>query len=123
VREQVAQVPKAHRRLVTDHQFLGYFAARYGFEQIGAVIPSYSTVAESSAQELAALEDSIRALGVKAIFVGNTVNPSLAQSVADDTGTQLVFILTGSLTEKSGPAANYLDYIRYNVKAIAEALK
>jgi len=123
VREQVAQVPDANRDIVTDHQMLGYFASRYGFKQIGAIIPSYSTLAESSAQELADLEEAIHSLGVKAILVGNTVNPSLAERVAGDTNTRLVFILTGSLTETGGEADNYLDYIRYNVNAIVEALK
>jgi len=123
VQFEVGQIPKDRRDLVTDHQVLGYFATRYGFQQIGALIPSYSTAAEPSAQELAALEDSVRKLRVKAIFVGNTVNPSLAQRVAEDTSTQLVFILTGSLTEKGGLADSYLDYLRYNISAIVEALK
>jgi len=123
VQEQVGLLPGDHRKLVTDHQVLGYFAARYGFQQVGALIPSYSTGAEPSAQELAHLEDSIQELGVKAIFVGNTINPALAERVADDTGTQLIYILTGSLTAKEGPAEDYLSYIHHNVSAIVGALK
>lgn len=123
IRQQVEQISPADRKIVTDHLLFGYFAERYGFEQVGAIIPNYSTLAQPSAQELAALEDAIRDLGVKAIFVGNTVNPTLAQRVADDTGVKLVFIYTGSLSEAGGPAENYLDYIRYNVNAIVEALK
>lgn len=122
-RQQVEQVPPANRRLVTDHKSLGYFAARYGFEQVGAVIPSVTSLAESSAQELAALEDAIRTQGVKAVFVGVSVNPSLAQRIAEDTGVQLVPIYTGSLSESDGPAGSYLDFMRYNVRAIVNALK
>ncbi len=120
---QVAEVPQAKRKLVSDHAIFAYFAARYGFEQIGAVIPSYSTLAEPSAQELAALEDSIRSQGVQAIFVGDTVNPSISERVAEDTGVQLVSIHTGSLTAPDGNAPTYLDFIRYNVNAITTALK
>jgi ABC-type Zn uptake system ZnuABC Zn-binding protein ZnuA len=69
------------------------------------------------------LEDSIRELDVKAVFVGNTVNPVLAERLAADTGTQLVFVYTGSLTEQGAEADSYLDYIRYNVSAIVDALK
>jgi len=123
VREQAAQVPQENRKLVTDHQDLGYFASRYGFQQVGAIIPGFSTAAEPSAQELAVLEDNIRLLGVKAIFIGKSFNPSLAQRVAGDTHTRIVFLLSGSLTETGGEADNYLDYIRYNVNAIVEALK
>jgi ABC-type Zn uptake system ZnuABC Zn-binding protein ZnuA len=123
VREQVALIPAADRQLVTDHALFSYFAQRYGFEQVGAVVPGYSTMAEPSAQELAALEDAIRTLGVPAVLVGKTVNPSLAQRVADDTGTRLIPIYTGSLSEPEGDADTYLDYIRYNVSAIVAALR
>lgn len=120
---QINQIPQENRKLVTDHQLFVYFAERYGFEQVGAIIPGYSTLSEPSAMELARLEDDIRDLGVRAILVGNTVNPALAQRVANDTGTQLVFFYTGSLTGADGPAATYLDYMRFNVNAIVEALK
>lgn len=123
IAQQVAQIPPENRRLVTDHAAFGYFAQRYGFEQIGTVFPGYSTLAEPSAQELAALEEAIRAHRVKAVFVGDTVNPNLARRIAEDTGVQLVTLYTGSLTEPEGPAGTYLQYMRYNVSAIVEALR
>lgn len=123
VREQVAQVAQSNRQLVTDHQVFAYFAEEYGFTQVGTLIPGYSTMAEPSAKKLAEIEDAIKALGVKAVFVGHSVNPDLAQRVAEDTGTQLVFVYTGSLSEEGGEAASYLDYIRYNVRTIVAALK
>ena len=123
IREQLAQVPEKNRRLVTDHASFGYFAQRYGFEQVGSVFPGYSTLAEPSAQELAELEEAIGEFKVQAIFVGLTVNPDLAQHVADDTGTRLVFLYTGSLSEAGGPADDYLALMRYNVSAVVEALR
>jgi manganese/iron transport system substrate-binding protein len=123
IRDQVAQIPASNRLLVTDHQAFTYFATRYGFEQVGTVIPGYSTLAQPSAQELAALEDAIRKLSVKAIFVGDTVNPNMEEQVASDTGIHLVFLYTGSLSRAEGPAASYLAYMRYNVSQIVEALK
>jgi ABC-type Zn uptake system ZnuABC Zn-binding protein ZnuA len=123
IREQVAQVPPQRRKLVTDHAVFGYFADRYGFEQVGAIMPGFSSAAQPAAQELARLEDAIRALGVPAVFVGTTVNPTLAQRIAEDTGVQLVFLYTGSLSEPGGPADSYLALMRYNVTAIVEALK
>ncbi|MEL7589986.1 MAG: zinc ABC transporter substrate-binding protein, partial [Anaerolineaceae bacterium] len=65
---------------------------------------------------------AIREYNVKAILVGNTVNPSLARRVADDTGTQLVEFYTGSLSAPGGPASTYIDYMHYNVNAIVIAL-
>ncbi|MEZ4769223.1 MAG: zinc ABC transporter substrate-binding protein [Caldilineales bacterium] len=122
IRGQVSQVPEDNRKLVTDHAVFGYFANRYGFQQTGAVIPGYSTLSEPSAQEIASLEDTLRGLGVKAIFVGNTVNSALSQRVAGDTGIQVVPVYTGSLSSAGGPAATYLDYMRYNVGAFVGAL-
>jgi ABC-type Zn uptake system ZnuABC Zn-binding protein ZnuA len=123
IAQQVETIPPANRKIVTDHMLLGYFADKYGFEVVGAVIPSYSSAAEPSAQELAALEDAIRQYGVKAILVGNTVNPSLAEPVAADTGISLVSFYTGSLSPADGPAATYLDYMHYNVNAIVTAIQ
>ncbi|MEW6503958.1 MAG: metal ABC transporter substrate-binding protein [Chloroflexota bacterium] len=123
IRQQVAQIPPENRKLVTDHMVFGYFAERYGFEQIGAILPGYSTAAQPSAQEVAAIEDAIRQFGVKAVFVGKTINPNLAQRVAEDTGIQLVSLYTGSLSAPDGEAGTYLDYLRYNVTQIVNALK
>lgn len=123
IREQVAPIPPVNRNIVTDHLILVYFADEYEFTQTGAIIPAYSTLAEPSAQELAELVDKIRALNVPAIFVGNTINPNLANRLTEDTGTQLVTLYTGSLSEPGGEADNYLDYMKYNVNAIVNALK
>lgn len=123
VREQVAQIPEANRKLVTDHMTFGYLADRYGLEQAGAILPGFSTLAEPSSQEMAQLVDTIRQQNIKAVFVGSTVNPSLAQRIANDTGTQLVTLYTGSLTAPGGDADTYIAYTRHNVSAIVEALR
>ena len=123
IRAQVVTIPAGNRKLVTDHATFAYFAERYGFEQVGAVVPGYSTASQPSAQALADLEDNIRAYDVKAVFVGKTVNPDLAKRVAEDTGVKLVYLYTGSLTEPGGEADSYLSYVRYNVAAIVEGLK
>ena len=71
----------------------------------------------------AALENSIRKLDVKALFVSTTVNADLAERIAEDTGVKLVYLYSGSLSKPGGPADNYLALMRYNVSAIVEALK
>lgn len=123
VREQIATVPPENRKLVCDHQAFGYLADRYGLEQVGAVFPGFTTMAEPSSQELAALEDAIRRHNVKAVFAGDSANPNLAQRVAADTGLRFVTLYTGSLTPPGGDADSYIKYVRYNVSAIVEALK
>ncbi len=123
IRQQVAQVPAENRYLVADHAVLGYFADEYGFTQIGTIAGSFSTGASPSAHELAVLQKRIRSYGVKAVFVGVEVNQNLAQQVAHDTGVKLVPLYHGSLTDAAGPVPTYLEFMRYNVTAIVEALK
>ncbi len=123
IRIQIAQIPAERRKLVTDHLLYGYFAEEYGLEQVGALVGSFSTNASPSAQELAAFEDLIQAQDIPAIFVGKSVNPALAEQVAQDTGIKVVSLYTGSLSEPGGEADSYLKYMRYNVNAIVEALK
>lgn len=123
IQTQVAQIPPENRKLVTDHQNFGYFADRYGFVQVGAVVPGFSTASAPSAQELAALQENIRSLGARAIFVGTTVNPAISEQVARDTGVQLIPLYTDSLTEPGGEAGSYLELMRFDVEAIVAALK
>jgi manganese/iron transport system substrate-binding protein len=123
VKAQIESIPVENRELVTDHTVFGYYADRYGLEQIGAVIPAFSSATEPSAQELAELENVIKQYNVKAIFVGNTVNSTLSQRVADDTGTQLVTVYTGSLGPEGSGVESYVDYIKHNTNAIVEGLK
>ncbi|MEN6369270.1 MAG: metal ABC transporter substrate-binding protein [Thermotogota bacterium] len=120
--EKVSGLPPASRKLVTDHDSFSYFADRYGFEVIGTVLPGLSAMSEPSAREVAALEAAILAAKVTAVFVGTTVNPTLASQVAADTGARLVVLYTGSLSDADGPAPTYVDLLRYDVEQIVSAL-
>lgn len=120
---QFAQIPLENRLLVTDHDNLGYLADRYGFQMAGAVIPGFSALAQPSAQEMAALQQAIKSLGARAVFVGSTVNPQLAETLARDTGIELIPLFTDALSGPSGPAATYLDMMRFDIIAIATALR
>ncbi|MFP3853610.1 MAG: metal ABC transporter substrate-binding protein [Anaerolineales bacterium] len=122
IQGQVAAVPEDQRELVTDHLALTYFAERYDFELVGAVIPAYSTTAEASAQELAELQELISEREVAALFVGATADPGLTERIAADLGIPVVKLHTGSLTPPGGEASNYFEFMRFNVGAIVEAL-
>jgi manganese/iron transport system substrate-binding protein len=120
--QQIQTIPPDNRVLVTDHMIFGYYADHYGLQQIGAVIPGFSTAAEPSARDLAALEDAIRQYHVPAIFIGANVNASLAEQVAADTGVRLVRLYTGSLGSPGSGVETYVAYVCYNTQAIVQAL-
>jgi len=63
------------------------------------------------------------AFDTPAIFVDTSVNPQVSERIAADTGTALVKLYTGSLSEPDGPAATYIDLMRYTVTSIVQALK
>lgn len=121
--EHVAALPEENRKIVTDHDTFAYFIRRYGFELVGTINPGYSTLAEPSAQDIAALEDEILAFNISVVFVEVSVNPNLAERIAEDTGTQLVFLYTGALSGKDGPAPTYLEMMRFNVRMMVGALE
>ena len=87
----------------------------------GRLISGFSTASEPSARHLAELREAIVEHAVAAIFVGETVNPQAAQTVADDLGIVVGAVYTGSLSGPDGPAATYQDFIRTNVERIVAA--
>jgi ABC-type Zn uptake system ZnuABC Zn-binding protein ZnuA len=124
IQAQVDTIPAERRLLVTNHESLGYFADRYGFQIVGAIIPSTAGNAETSAQGLAALVEAVRAVQAPAIFLETGSNPRLAEQVAAETGRPVVSQLyTHSLSAPDGPAATYLAMMRYNTDAIVRALR
>lgn len=124
IRQQVESLPPERRVLVTNHESFGYFADRYGFRLVGSILPSVSTNAAPSAQQLAHLIEQIRRYQVKAIFLETGSNPQLAQQIAQETGINVITELyTHSLSAPDGPAPTYIDMMRYNVLTIVNALK
>ncbi len=123
IAKQIAAIPPTDRVLVTDHLELGYFARRYGFDIVGAVIPAYSSGAAPSPQDMAELLAAIETRAVNAVFVGATANPDAAQAVAREAGIRVIVLYTGSLSEPGGPADSYLRMMEYDVGAIAASLR
>ena len=114
----LAVVPQAQRKLVTGHESLGYFAERYGFTLIGAIVPSLSDQAETSSADLAALESKIRASGVKAIFTELGTSAATADAVGRDTGSKVVELSTHVLPSDG----SYFSFMRAIASAVATNL-
>lgn len=89
-------------KLVTGHDSLGYFAARYGCTVIGAVIPGFSTAAEASAGSLADLKIVAQENGVKALFTELGTPADVAAQIAKEVGVDVVELSTHVLPENGG---------------------
>ena len=121
--EQVNTIPAERRLLVTNHEALGYFAERYGFEVVGAVISSMSTDAGTSAKEMSTLIEQIKSAGAPAIFLGEVENSDLATQIAAETDAKVVDDLYLESLTDGAPAATYIDMMKHNVTRIVDALK
>ena len=120
--EQVGAIPAERRLLVTSHDSLGYFAARYGFEVVGVIL-SITTEVEPSAGNLIELSDEIGEYGVPAVFGETTVSERLAGALATETGAVLVRLYSGSLGTEGSGAETYIEMVRTNVGRVTEALR
>jgi ABC-type Zn uptake system ZnuABC Zn-binding protein ZnuA/ABC-type Mn2+/Zn2+ transport system permease subunit len=113
-------IPAGQRKLVTDHDALGYFANRYDIEVVGAVIPALTTEAQPSAGDLAELERTIDEENVKAVFPETAYSQQLADAVARDTGATTEYSLYGdSLGPEDSPAATWTGMMQENANSMA----
>jgi zinc/manganese transport system substrate-binding protein len=117
-------VPEEDRKLVTNHDALGYLVDRYGFEVIAVVIPGGSTMGDPSSAEMAALVEEIEHEGVRTIFAETTQPTRLAEAVAAEVGedVSVVELYTGSLGEPGTEADTLIGMLLVNANLIADAV-
>jgi len=125
IQQQSNALPAERRKLVTNHDALGYFARRYGYQVVGDVLGSVSTEAsEPSAAEIARLIEEIKGAGVPAIFTENIENSAVINQVAQEAGVKVAPPLYTDALGKPGSAGDsYLKMMRYNIDTIVAALK
>jgi ABC-type Zn uptake system ZnuABC Zn-binding protein ZnuA len=110
-----AALGAAQRKLVTDHDAFGWFAARYAIEVVGAVIPSQTTQAQASAGDLAKLSRTIRREGVRAVFPESSLSPKVGRAVARQTGAAVGGELYGDTLGPAGSrGASYIGMLESN---------
>jgi zinc/manganese transport system substrate-binding protein len=121
VREAVAQIPQARRKVISTHDAFGYFATAYGIEFIAPL--GVSTESEASARDIAGIITQIKTLRIPAVFLENISDPRLMRRIATETGTRIGGTLySDSLTGEKGDAPTYIDMVRHNIKALTSAL-
>ena len=123
VEEILSVIGNNERALVTNHAVFAYFADRYSFTVLGEIIPSSSTLASASAQQLTSLAEEIKENNVKAIFADASSSDALAQTLAAEVeGVEIINLYTESLGDPGSSGQSYIDMVRFNAQAIASAL-
>jgi zinc/manganese transport system substrate-binding protein len=121
IKSSIGAIAPDRRKVITSHGAFGYFGRAYGVTFLAP--QGLSTDSEPSARDVARLIDQIRREEVKALFVENISDPRLAEQIARETGLKVGGTLySDALSNRGGPAATYLEMMRHNAKAIADAL-
>lgn len=119
---EIAPIPAARRQIITTHDAFGYYGARYGIAFTAPL--GISTEGEPSPRGLARLAEQIRRSGIRTIFLENMTNPTIAQSLAREAGVTVgPKLYSDSLSPPGGPAATYLDMLRYNTAQFLVAMR
>jgi zinc/manganese transport system substrate-binding protein len=121
VREALAQIPEARRKVISTHNAFGYFAAAYG---IAFIAPQgVSTESEPSARDIASIITQIKAAKIPAVFLENISDPRLMRRISAETGARIGgTLVSDSLMAENGKAPTYIDMVRHNIKALTSAL-
>jgi len=121
IKALLAPIPRAQRRVVTTHDAFGYYADAYDVDFLAA--HGVSSDAEPSARAFAALIGQIRSEGIKALFLEHGMSPRLMEQLTRETGVRIGGTLyADTLSPAGGPAATYIEMMRFNTRAIAKAL-
>jgi zinc/manganese transport system substrate-binding protein len=121
VREAIAQIPDARRKVISTHDAFGYFASAYGIEFIAPL--GVSTESEVSARDIAGIITQIKASKIPAVFLENISDDRLIRRISAETGARIGGTLySDSLTGEKGDAPTYIDMVRHNIKALTSAL-
>lgn len=118
VGEILAVVEDVDRELVTGHESFGYFAARYEFRLVGAIIPSLTSQAEVSSGDLAELAARIDDSGAKAIFTEIGTSAKVAEAIGAETDVEVVDLASHTLPDDG----SYASFLLGNAAKIADAL-
>jgi zinc transport system substrate-binding protein len=113
----------ARRDFVTSHAAFGYFARRYGLEQLP--ISGLSPEAEPSPGELADAVERVRELGVSTIFVEELVSADVAETIARETGAAIAPLspIEGLTEEQADAGEDYFTLMRKNLRELRRGLR
>jgi zinc/manganese transport system substrate-binding protein len=120
----VASIPVDQRLLVTNHDSLSYFADRYGFEILGSVIPSPSSLSATNPAQLEELAGIVEETGVPTIFAETQHSSTDTQALAARVGdVDVVTLQTDTLGEPDSDTATYVSWLTMTTQTIVDALR
>jgi manganese/iron transport system substrate-binding protein len=123
IKAQIQTIPTEKRKLVTTHDAFQYYGRAYGLSIAGTLI-GISTEEQPSAQTVRKLVESIKKIGVPAIFAETTINPALIKTVAEEAKIKLAprQLYSDSIGAAGSDGDSYIKMMEQNTQTIVEAL-
>jgi zinc/manganese transport system substrate-binding protein/manganese/iron transport system substrate-binding protein len=116
----------SNKKLVTNHDALGYYVDRYGLEYVGSIIPSFDSSAELSARDVTDIVARIEATGVRAVFSESSLPAKTAEAIGREAGVRVVAGEDALYGDTLGPSGTdgdtYLRMEAHNTKVIVDNL-
>ncbi|MBC7472592.1 MAG: zinc ABC transporter substrate-binding protein [candidate division SR1 bacterium] len=108
--------------VITSHNFLQYLAKEYRFKS--TPISGISPESEPSSKDLAQISQLVKEKGIKYIFSETLASPKLAETIAKETGAQILVLnpLEGLTDEEQKIGKDYISVQKENLTALAKAL-
>ncbi|MCE0488902.1 metal ABC transporter substrate-binding protein [Pantoea sp. Mb-10] len=117
-----AAIPEDKRKVLTSHDAFGYFGQRYHVSFLAPV--GFSTEAEASATDVAALIKQLKAEHIHTYFMENQTDPRLVKQIASETAAQPGGELyPEALSDANGPAPTYVAAFKHNVDVMLHSMK
>lgn len=122
IRSELAAIPNNDKVVLTTHDSFAYFAKSYGVQFIA--ITGVSSSEEPSARRIATIIQTIKEQHVAAIFLEKTINNSVLQQIARETGSSIGGDLySDTLDANNHNADTYLAMFNWNSAQIIKAIK
>jgi zinc transport system substrate-binding protein len=111
------------REIVTSHAAFGYLAQAYDLRQIA--LTGISPESEPSPRALERLVSEVEETGATTVFFETLVSPSLAETVARETGARTAALdpLEGLSETQLDAGETYVTVMRANLQTLREALE
>ena len=117
--QQIAQIPRGDRKLVTAHAAFGYFCKEYGFKAVPVL--GIGRGDDASLQYIAQAMQVIRDHKIRAVFPEDQANPKVLTEIVRSTGVKLGSPLVADGTSRD--VHTFEEMLSHNVRVIVAALK
>jgi zinc/manganese transport system substrate-binding protein len=119
---EIGKLPRAQRKVITQHDAFGYLAARYKIDFMAA--QGVTTKTEASAEAVGRLTRQIKREKVQALFFENIANPRLIEQIGREAKVKVGGRLySDALSPPGGEADSFVKMYRLNITRLIEAMK